>query len=146
MIVGGTIHPLRTASASIASEIDRLRLTCGGQSQEVTAKEGLLGTPLGAKRSHLHAVLGEGDNSLKFQGNSQRNIALIESRSGHKDVNLSLGGGNDKVVVHIQDSPTGTIFIDGGRGTTNSKSTSRRPRAINSPMPTIRPSVPILRN
>ncbi len=87
-----------------------------GGAAKVTAKESLLGTPLGAKRSHVHFALNDGENSAYYTGNSQRNIALIESGSGHKDVNLKLGGGDNKAVMYLNDNASGTIFVDGGSG------------------------------
>lgn len=87
-----------------------------GKSAELTTKEGFLGTSIGAERSHAHVVLKDGENSATFQGNSQRNIALIEVGSGQKNVNLAMGGGDDKAVLYLNGNASGTIFVDGGNG------------------------------
>lgn len=80
------------------------------------ADEGVLGTNLGAKRSHAHFTLGKGDDVARFTGNSQRNIAVLETESGTKKVELKLGGGDDKAVLYLNGGATGLIYVDGGSG------------------------------
>lgn len=82
---------------------------------EAKAEEGFLGTSLGAKRSHAHFVLGGGDDVVQHDGNSQRNISVVESGPGEKLIVQNLGGGDDKSVLFLNNT-TGTIFVSGGDG------------------------------
>ncbi len=79
------------------------------------ADEGLLGTSVGAKRSHAHFAMGQGSDVVNYEGNSQRNIVVLEMDSGYKKVDFELNGGDDKAVLFLNDS-TGIIRIDGGKG------------------------------
>jgi hypothetical protein len=79
------------------------------------ANEGFLGTSWGAKRSHAHFTLGGGEDVARFQGNSQRNIAVVEAGNGNKKIELELGGGDDKAVLYLSDVK-GTIYVNGGDG------------------------------
>ena len=80
-----------------------------------TAKEGFLGTSLGAKRSHAHFVLGDGDDVVQHEGNSQRNISVVEAGIGNKLIVQNLAGGDDKSVLYLNGT-SGTIFVNGGQG------------------------------
>jgi hypothetical protein len=77
------------------------------------AKEGWFGTRLFAKRNHAHFVTGNGDDVVQHDGNSQRNISVVEAGSGDKVIVQNLGGGDDKSVLFLDDT-SGTIFVNGG--------------------------------
>jgi len=91
---------------------------------EVSADKGVLGTAFLEKRSHVHFNLGTGDDTAVYEGNSQRNIAVVEAGHGRKDVRLELGAGDDKAVLFL-DGAQGTIFVDGGEGSDTLEVVSR---------------------
>ena len=52
---------------------------------------------------------------VQHDGNSQRNISVVESGPGEKLIVQNLGGGDDKSVLFLNNT-TGTIFVSGGDG------------------------------
>ena len=87
----------------------------GTTKMTVQAKEGWFGTRLFAQRSHAHFVTGGGDDTVQHDGNTQRNISVVEAGSGKKLIVQNLEGGDDKSVLYL-DNPTGTIIVNGGEG------------------------------
>lgn len=90
------------------------------------AKEGFMGTSLGAKRSHAHFVTGDGNDVVQHDGNSQRNISVVEAGSGDKTIAQNLGGGDDKSVLFLNNT-RGTIYVSGGDGNDSLEIHSRNP-------------------
>lgn len=90
------------------------------QKMSSTAEEGLFGTSFGAKRSHAHFTTGDGDDLVQHNGNSQRNISLVEAGDGEKLIVANLGGGDDKAVLFLSPNTTGTVIVDGGEGDNDS--------------------------
>lgn len=89
----------------------------GADSSKLTtvAKDGWFGTRLFAQRSHAHFVTGQGDDTIQHNGNTQRNISVVEAGSGKKLIVQNLEGGDDKSVLYIDDT-AGTIIVNGGEG------------------------------
>lgn len=90
------------------------------------AEEGFLGTSLGAERSHAHFAIGDGDDLVQHDGNSQRNISVVEAGAGEKLIVQNLGGGDDKSVLYLNGT-SGTIFVSGEEGHDTLEIHSRNP-------------------
>ncbi len=87
----------------------------GSTTMTSEAREGFIGTSLGAERSHAHFVTGGGEDVVRHLGNSQRNISVIEAGTGKKVITQDLGGGDDKSVLFLNGT-SGTIFVNGDEG------------------------------
>lgn len=100
----------------------------GDETSKLTSKaeEGFLGTSLGAERSHAHFAIGNGDDLVQHDGNSQRNISVVEAGAGEKLIVQNLGGGDDKSVLYLNGT-SGTIFVSGEEGHDTLEIHSRNP-------------------
>jgi hypothetical protein len=112
----GDSWSIPTANGHVGASFRNLEFQSDGDSStKLTskAKEGWFGTRLFAKRSHAHFAVSNGDDVVQHDGNSQRNISVVEAGSGDKVIVQNLGRGDDKSVLFLNDT-SGTIFVNGG--------------------------------
>lgn len=79
----------------------------------VDADQGSLGLGLNDKRSHAHLALGGGDDRVIINGNSERNIHLIEKNGGDFLGLVDPGDGEDKTILMLRNQADGFVHVYG---------------------------------